>query len=110
MLQKIHQKSIFVFAHQENFDIGYCVLYTNNPDTKNAYISLIGVKPEYKNLHIGKKMLKVCLEIAESYGMQTCSLEVKKNNTSAISFYQKNGFVFLNENADSFFMKRELHI
>lgn len=42
------------------------------------------------------------------YGMQTCSLEVKKNNTSAIKFYQKNGFLVFDEQKDSFFMKCDL--
>lgn len=63
---------------------------------------------EYQKLHIGKQLIETCLQIAESYGMQTCSLEVRKNNTLAIRFYQRNGFVFQDEKTDSFFMKRDL--
>lgn len=110
LLQKILQKGIFVFAYQGKKDIGYCALYANDSDTKNAYISLLAVCPEYQNLHIEKQILNICLEIAESYGMQTCSLEVRKNNISAIRFYQTNGFVFLSEQMDSFIMKRDLQM
>lgn len=95
-------KRYFIFAYQGNVSIGYCVLYANNSETRNAYISLIAVRPEYQNLHIGKQLIETCLQIAESYGMQTCSLEVRKNNTSAIRFYQRNGFVFQEEKTDSF--------
>ena len=41
-------------------------------------------------------------------GMKYCTLEVKKNNDSAIRFYKANGFVFLSERESSFFMKKEL--
>lgn len=102
LLEKIHQKGIFIFAYQGNVSIGYCVLYANNSEARNAYISLIAVRPEYQKLHIGKQLIETCLQIAESYGMQTCSLEVRKNNASAIRFYQRNGFVFQNEKTDSF--------
>lgn len=34
LLQKIHQKGIFVFAYQGKKDIGYCALYANDSDTK----------------------------------------------------------------------------
>lgn len=108
LLEKIHQKGIFIFAYQGNVSSEYCVLYANNSETRNAYISLIAVRPEYQNLHIGKQLIETCLQIAESYGMQTCSLEVRKNNASAIRFYQRNGFVFQDEKTDSFFMKRDL--
>lgn len=107
LLQKISKNGIFVFAYQEN-PIAYCAFYANNMDTKTAYISLIAVNPEYQHLHIGKKLLNHCFEIARMYGMRACSLEVKKNNFSAIRFYQANGFVFLSEREDSFLMKKEL--
>lgn len=69
------------------------------------------IKKVFWCLHIKENIiLNICLEIAESYGMQTCSLEVRKNNTSAIRFYQSNGFVFLSEQMDSFIMKRDLQM
>lgn len=107
LLQKIYQNGIFVFAYQDN-PIAYCAFYANNMDTKTAYISLIAVNPEYQHLHIGKRLLELCMEIAYERGMRTCSLEVKKNNHSAIRFYQVNGFVFLSERENSFLMEKKL--
>lgn len=107
LLQKLHQKGLFVFAYQDA-PMGYAAFYANDSETKTAYISLIAVKPEYQKLHIGKQLLNCCLEIAQMYGMQSCSLEVKKDNRNAIRFYQANGFVFLSERENSFLMTRKL--
>ena len=96
-----------MFAYQTD-SIGYAALYANDSETGTAYISLIAVKPEYQNLHIGKRLLRRCFEIAQLYGMRSCSLEVKKSNFRAIEFYRANGFVFLNERKDSFLMQRNL--
>ena len=74
---------------------------------------MLAVCPEYQNLHIGKQILNICLEIAESYFLienLPLILEVRKNNISAIRFYQTNGFVFLSEQMDSFIMKRDLQM
>ncbi len=107
LLDKIHRKGIFVFAHSQH-DIGYCAFYANDLDTENAYISLIAVSPDYQRLHVGQKLLNTCLDIAKDYGMRSCSLEVKRNNISAVKFYVANGFVLLSGNENSFFMTKEL--
>lgn len=107
LLGKIHKKGIFVFAYGKQ-SIGYCAFYANDEDTKEAYVTLIAVHPEYQNQRIGKMLINYSMEIAQMQGMQSCSLEVKKNNSSAIRFYLANGFVFLKEKDGSFFMGRKL--
>lgn len=97
-----------MYAYNGKQVLGYCAFYANDSDTQNAYISLIAVRPESQNLHVGSQLLKVCEEIAECRGMCCCLLEVKKNNFSAIRFYQANGFVFLNERENSLLMKKQL--
>lgn len=107
LLQKIHEKGIFIFAHCD-VPMGYCAFYANDCDTKNAFISLIAVKPECQHMHIGKRLLETCFDIAKGQGMKSCSLEVKKDNLRAINFYEKNGFEFLSERENSFLMNKAL--
>lgn len=109
LLEKIYRNGIFVFAHRKD-PIAYCAFYANDADSKSAYISLIAVKPEYQHIHVGKRLLQCCLGIASDRGMQSCILEVKKKNDSAIQFYRSNGFDFLCERKSSFLMKKELHL
>lgn len=108
LLEKVHQNGIFIFAYNGNQYIGYCAFYANNSHSKNAYISLIAVKPEYQKLHIGKALINVCLKIAKSYGMNSCTLEVRKDNPYAIRFYHTNGFFIDDEKESSYLMKRVL--
>lgn len=108
LLMKIHQNGIFIYAH-DDCDIGYCALYANDLETKQGYISLIAVKPEYQKMHIGKNILDNALDICRKNGMLSCVLEVKKNNMSAQKFYLANNFVFLMEQDDSFLMRCELY-
>lgn len=107
LLRKICRNGIFAFAYQEE-PVAYCAFYANDADSLTAYISLIAVKPEYQHLHIGKQLMEYCLKIAADRGMHSCALEVKKNNSSAIRFYETNGFDFLSERENSYLMKKEL--
>ena len=107
LLQKICRYGIFAFACQEE-PAAYCAFYANDADSLTAYISLIAVKPEYQRLHIGRQLLEYCLKTAADRGMHYCALEVKKNNSSAIRFYQENGFVFWSERKNSYLMRKKL--
>lgn len=107
LLEKIHQKGKFIFAHDGN-PLGYCTFYANDAERRIAYISLIAVLPEYQKLHIGTKLLKESFEIMRTYGMEHCMLEVRKNNRNAIRFYEKNYFVIIEEREESYLMRCEL--
>lgn len=98
-------KGSFVYAYNGEQVLGYCAFYANVSDTPNAYISLIAVRMESQNLHVGSHTLKVCEKIAECHGIHCCILEVKKTNFSAIRFYQAKEFVLLKECENSFLMK-----
>lgn len=109
LLQKIHRNAVFVYAYQAE-PIAYCAFYANDSKSRTAYISLIAVRPEYQRAHVGKRLLRYCMEMAIERGMQSCVLEVRKSNDSAIQFYRRNGFVFLSERESSFLMKKELYL
>ena len=107
LLDKIYSKGIFFYVYQQE-SIGYCAFYANDLEGKNAYISLIAVKPQYQKLHIGTDILSKCFEIMRAHNMENCLLEVKKDNLRAFHFYKSNGFQMVNEREQSYLMKCKL--
>ena len=110
LLEKIYQRAIFIsaFSMYDAKPIGYCAFYANDPESRDAYITLIAVRPEYQGQHIGKRLIEEVSSIALDRKMRTCTLEVMKNNLPAREFYRKNGFVFLRERDKSFLLTKEL--
>ena len=92
LVSKINAAAEFFVAYNENV-LGYAAMYANDISTKTAYITLIGVRTEYQNNHVGKSLLMECLNIAKIRGMKKLRLEVLSDNLNAIRFYKKNGFV-----------------
>lgn len=107
LLRKIHHAGKFIYAYAEEV-LGYMALYANNLVTNVAYITLLAVSPEYQGSHIGTNLLVTGMDIARSYGMESCILEVKKTNEKAMRFYQSKGFVFLESKKESFLLQRTL--
>lgn len=107
LLDKIYSKGICFYVYQQE-NIGYCAFYANDLEGKNAYISLIAVKPQYQKLHIGTDILRKSFEIMRAYNMENCLLEVKKDNLKAFRFYKSNGFQMVDEREQSYLMKCKL--
>lgn len=91
--------------------IGYNAFYANNYETKVAYISSIGVLEGFQRNHVGSELMRKCIEISKSEGMDILRLEVLKKNSKAISFYTKWDFSFEEErDGDTFYMSRHLKL
>ena len=83
------------FVYKATIDdkvFGMLVFYANDKDTKKAYISLIGVKKEYRDMGLGRYLIDSCIEVSKANGMKSLMLEVDNDNKNAIGFYQKLGF------------------
>lgn len=65
-------------------------------DSKNGrfYISSLYVLPSSQGTGLGKEFLKIASESALSLGYNKVYLGVMEQNTKALSWYTKNGFVF----------------
>jgi len=92
---------------------GTCVafvgFYCNDLEKKNAFLSLIAVLPDFERMGYGKKLLQQVMEYAILNGMRTLTLEVRKDNDSAIAFYKKQGFVVDNvQEQNLYHMKKVL--
>lgn len=89
---KLEENAEIIVSVIDDHDVGFVAFYANNLVTKIAFISALGVKPEFHRLHIARKLAGYALSIAKSKGMEWFRLEVDDQNTNAISFYESMGF------------------
>lgn len=109
LYRKISKYAVFLRAQVDCNIAGYAAMYANDSDTKTAYLTLIGVKEDYRKQHIGTKMLEMCENIAKENGMQRLRLEVRNANKGAIKFYLRNGYTLEAACSDnSTYMIREM--
>ena len=99
--------------HAENYCIakdgeivGFLSFYANRKD--EAYLSMIAVDKGYRNMGLGTALLNFALNEISERGIPCFKLEVDKDNTSAIAFYRKHGFVAGEAASDmSIYMRKE---
>lgn len=65
-------------------------------DGRRLHLHHIGVKPEFQNRGLGKKLTQESLKFAKEKGYQI-KLEVHQENKKAIELYKKLGFIFLGD-------------
>lgn len=84
---------VFVCIKEEK-TVGLLAVYANDLIEKKAFITSIGVLPQYRGNRLGKKLLDHACSCARERGMISISLEVAKSNKIALDFYFKNGFIY----------------
>jgi len=75
--------------------IAFC-LVENVPDKRIIEIDLLCVKKEYKGNHLGKSLLKFCINICKRLNFKNFGLHVSTTNTPAFELYSKLGFKIRN--------------
>lgn len=70
---------------------GLIVLYCNDYIQKRAYISLVGVRRDFRGRGIARKMMMNAIEIAKDKGMEI--IGIHSNNQAALNLYKNIGFV-----------------
>lgn len=113
LFEKIDKNAIFIVGTEVSDRIaeclGYAAMYCNNLKTREAYLTLIAVRPEYQRKHIGEKILHGCEKIAWQNGMESIRLEVHKSNKAALNFYERAGFRSIDQDSqDSLFLVKRL--
>lgn len=106
--QTICDNSIFIVALIGNVVCGFCAFYANNADSREAFISLIAVRPEFQKKGIGRMLINYACEMAKQRGMRTIRLEVNKANEKAKAFYRTNGFAVCQDEKNSIYMNRRI--
>lgn len=69
----------------------------------------IAVVPHQRGKGVGGILLDALMEAARSNGFGALSMSVQKRNRGAVRLYERNGFVRLRDDGDSWTMKAELH-
>ena len=91
--EKIVDHAVVCVARTGAQTCGMVVFYANDFAEKVAYISLLGLLPEWQGRRLGCQLLNYCCEYAREKGMIAIRLEVDLDNSHAITFYEKNGFI-----------------
>lgn len=84
---------------------GYLAIYANDVKSKMAYITMIGILPQYQRQGLGGDLLKEAKYVAKENNMDFIRLEVNKINHKAIQCYIKYGFVYEMENEKTYYMR-----
>ncbi|MDD6630865.1 MAG: GNAT family N-acetyltransferase [Faecalibacterium sp.] len=91
--EKLAQNANVVAMLDDGVCVGMAAIYTNDMNTKTAYISLIGIRNKYQGTGLGSQLLDYCASEAQRAGMEKIRLEVDDDNANAQKFYRKHGFV-----------------
>lgn len=96
-------------GQKEEKTFGILIFYANDRESKTAYISLIGVKKEYRYQKLGAFLLEQCMQISLQKGMKRLKLEVDLDNEVAMNFYKRKGFVIEEQaSKESIYMQKLL--
>jgi ribosomal-protein-alanine N-acetyltransferase len=83
------EQSHFFVAVDGRRIIGYAVASMND---KEGHIISIAVDPRHRRRGIGRTLLWTVTTKLAQEGVEQIHLEVRKGNTAAISFYERNGY------------------
>ncbi len=91
--KKLKEKSKVYIASINNEIVGFCCFYDNDNSTHIGYISLIAIKNNYRKYGYGSDLIDFIKNTMKKSGMYKVKLEVDNDNSVAINFYKKNGFL-----------------
>ena len=72
--------------------IGLIAAYLNADDIRSAFITNISVTKEFTGKGIASRLLRNCIAHCTKNGYFVINLEVNRNNSRAIGFYEKHQF------------------
>lgn len=96
--EKLANKAFFLLAKDKDEIIGFCAFYKNT-EGKFIYISLLWVDSNYRRKGIGKQIIQYLHSLTYSL-YNEIRLEVLKENSLAIKFYQRESF-FVSEDREN---------
>ena len=79
-----------IYLFEEDVIIGYVglsILY------ERCEITTLAIRPEYQGKGLGKKLLTYAIDIAKDKKCEVVALEVRVDNSVALSLYEDFGFV-----------------
>jgi len=76
----------------------------------NFYICSFFVLPRFQRKHGGRLMIKKIVDYCYLSDIRNIFLNVEKNNSKAVNFYKKMGFVITSEINSEYFMNKLIYI
>ena len=73
--------------------IGLLAVYCRRSHGGVAFVTSISVSPGWQGRGVAGTLLENCLDFVETSGLRAIDLEVAQHNARAIRFYEKFGFV-----------------
>jgi len=104
---KLSNYAVVMACFEENTPVGVIAFYANDLKKQTAYITSILVDISKKGKGIGKSLMLSAESFCQKLQFEEIKLEVSKKNESAIAFYKKLGYEYLNSSVNSdFFIKK----
>jgi len=91
---EIEEGIIWEMLLENEKPIGYLVCKI---ESEKIYISKIYLKAETRGKGLGRFLLNRAIELAKQYNKYLIYLNVNKNNSDSIAFYERNGFQKIDE-------------
>lgn len=107
-LKLLSNAKVFCALSDNHEYIGLLAVYVNSRNDRNAFISSIGVMPEYHGRGVSSSLMRKAIDVAVENNMRSILLEVSLLNPRAINFYKKHGFIEDYKTIDAMFMKKML--
>ena len=106
--QKIVKNSVTFEAWAGTELIGLIAAYFNDEKKHAGFITNVSTVKEYFGKGIAAQLMKNCIGYGTEQQFEAISLEVAKNNNSAIQLYKKYNFLPIAEKGDLIIMKKDL--
>lgn len=91
-LKKITQYAERFEAWDDEELVGFLACYVNNQATKEAFITMVTVLPNFSGKGIASTLTEHAIKFCQKQGYATIKLEVVESNVPAIGLYHKFGF------------------
>lgn len=89
---KLSEQARNVFLVVDGYDVGHAAYYSNDLQSRTAFLTSICVRPGFRGSGLAEVLLGRVLLGAMNDGMKKLLLEVDKRNQAAVRFYRKHGF------------------
>lgn len=91
------QGSRYLVALVNGEIVGGCGIASFNNSTEICELRKLFLLPKSRGLGLGIQLTEACLHFAAQYGYKQCYLDTLTNMKSAISLYEKLGFIHLTQ-------------
>ena len=110
LAKKLSKYGTTIELTEQGKQIGFAAFYHNNFETKEAFLSLIAVHPQFEHCGYGMRLLAIVETICKDSGMAFLALEVRKTNSNALGFYRKMGYKIIDDlsSSNTYYMCKNL--